>query len=152
MQRPRTVRDQHRTFEDGQVGQHHGTAGPPGGEIGRPQRIPCAVLFGSDGTAPHHPHHHAVGQQLGARLRTRLFARLALQAPGYFQQQRTGDLMALATHNIPQDQADEIFDLMEKFAGYGFNKSHAAAYSLLPVAVMIGYLAIARRMGAFESL
>ena len=28
----------------------------------------------------------------------------------------------------------------------------AAAYSLLPVAVMIGYLAIARRMGAFESL
>jgi DNA polymerase-3 subunit alpha len=28
-------------------------------------------------------------------------------------------------------KADEIFDLMEKFAGYGFNKSHAAAYSLL---------------------
>ncbi len=27
--------------------------------------------------------------------------------------------------------ADEVFDLMEKFAGYGFNKSHAAAYSLL---------------------
>ena len=24
-----------------------------------------------------------------------------------------------------------MFDLMEKFAGYGFNKSHAAAYSLL---------------------
>ncbi len=38
---------------------------------------------------------------------------------------------AQATHNIPQDKADEIFDLMEKFAGYGFNKSHAAAYSLL---------------------
>ena len=38
---------------------------------------------------------------------------------------------ALATHGIPQDKADEIFDLMEKFAGYGFNKSHAAAYSLL---------------------
>jgi DNA polymerase-3 subunit alpha len=38
---------------------------------------------------------------------------------------------ALATHNIPQDKADEVFDLMEKFAGYGFNKSHAAAYSLL---------------------
>ena len=38
---------------------------------------------------------------------------------------------ALATHNIPQDNADEVFDLMEKFAGYGFNKSHAAAYSLL---------------------
>ncbi len=38
---------------------------------------------------------------------------------------------ALATHNIPEDKADEVFDLMEKFAGYGFNKSHAAAYSLL---------------------
>ena len=38
---------------------------------------------------------------------------------------------ALATHNIPQEKADDVFDLMEKFAGYGFNKSHAAAYSLL---------------------
>ena len=33
--------------------------------------------------------------------------------------------------NIAPEKADEIFDLMEKFAGYGFNKSHAAAYSLL---------------------
>ena len=38
---------------------------------------------------------------------------------------------ALQTHGISQQQADDIFDLMEKFAGYGFNKSHAAAYSLL---------------------
>ncbi|GLS16756.1 DNA polymerase III subunit alpha [Hydrogenophaga electricum] len=38
---------------------------------------------------------------------------------------------ALATHGITQEKADEVFDLMEKFAGYGFNKSHAAAYSLL---------------------
>jgi DNA polymerase-3 subunit alpha len=36
-----------------------------------------------------------------------------------------------AKNNISQAKADEIFDLMEKFAGYGFNKSHAAAYSLL---------------------
>ena len=36
-----------------------------------------------------------------------------------------------AKQNIAQDKADEVFDLMEKFAGYGFNKSHAAAYSLL---------------------
>ena len=36
-----------------------------------------------------------------------------------------------AKNAIPEDKADEIFDLMEKFAGYGFNKSHAAAYSLL---------------------
>jgi DNA polymerase-3 subunit alpha len=36
-----------------------------------------------------------------------------------------------ARNNIDERKADEIFDLMEKFAGYGFNKSHAAAYSLL---------------------
>lgn len=32
---------------------------------------------------------------------------------------------------LDEKKADEIFDLMEKFAGYGFNKSHAAAYALL---------------------
>jgi DNA polymerase III subunit alpha len=36
-----------------------------------------------------------------------------------------------AKQGIAEAKADEIFDLMEKFAGYGFNKSHAAAYSLL---------------------
>ncbi|MFQ5518644.1 MAG: DNA polymerase III subunit alpha, partial [Mariprofundus sp.] len=29
------------------------------------------------------------------------------------------------------DKAEQIFDLMEKFAGYGFNKSHSAAYALI---------------------
>lgn len=36
-----------------------------------------------------------------------------------------------AKNDIPEPKANEIFDLMEKFAGYGFNKSHAAAYALL---------------------
>ncbi|WP_280152421.1 DNA polymerase III subunit alpha [Piscinibacter sp. XHJ-5] len=36
-----------------------------------------------------------------------------------------------AKKQIAAEVADEVFDLMEKFAGYGFNKSHAAAYSLL---------------------
>jgi DNA polymerase-3 subunit alpha len=36
-----------------------------------------------------------------------------------------------AKDGLTQAKADEIFDLMEKFAGYGFNKSHAAAYALL---------------------
>ncbi len=36
-----------------------------------------------------------------------------------------------AKNGISEQKADEVFDLMEKFAGYGFNKSHAAAYSLL---------------------
>ena len=34
-------------------------------------------------------------------------------------------------NGLAEEKADEIFDLMEKFAGYGFNKSHAAAYALL---------------------
>ena len=33
--------------------------------------------------------------------------------------------------DIPAAQANELFDLIAKFAGYGFNKSHAAAYALL---------------------
>ncbi len=32
---------------------------------------------------------------------------------------------------IERKQANELFDLIDKFAGYGFNKSHAAAYALL---------------------
>ncbi|MDL2354253.1 MAG: DNA polymerase III subunit alpha [Pseudomonadota bacterium] len=36
-----------------------------------------------------------------------------------------------AKDGLTAQKADEIFDLMEKFAGYGFNKSHAAAYALL---------------------
>lgn len=34
-------------------------------------------------------------------------------------------------NNLTEEQANHIFDTMEKFAGYGFNKSHAAAYSML---------------------
>ena len=34
-------------------------------------------------------------------------------------------------NGLTQEKAGEIFDLMEKFAGYGFNKSHAAAYALV---------------------
>jgi DNA polymerase-3 subunit alpha len=34
-------------------------------------------------------------------------------------------------HQISETKANELFDLIDKFAGYGFNKSHAAAYALL---------------------
>ena len=36
-----------------------------------------------------------------------------------------------AKNGLTPRKADELFDLMEKFAGYGFNKSHAAAYALV---------------------
>jgi DNA polymerase-3 subunit alpha len=45
---------------------------------------------------------------------------------------------AADTHDIPEGQANRIFDVLEKFAGYGFNKSHAAAYAL--VAYQTAYL------------
>ena len=38
---------------------------------------------------------------------------------------------AKATHNIDAAKAGEVFDLLEKFANYGFNKSHAAAYAVV---------------------
>jgi len=41
-------------------------------------------------------------------------------------------------NKIPAAKANEIFDLLEKFAGYGFNKSHAAAYAI--VAYQTAYL------------
>ncbi len=34
-------------------------------------------------------------------------------------------------HQIPKDKAEAIFGILEKFAGYGFNKSHSAAYAIL---------------------
>ena len=43
-----------------------------------------------------------------------------------------------AKNGLSKAKADELFDLMEKFAGYGFNKSHAAAYAL--VAYQTAYL------------
>jgi DNA polymerase III subunit alpha len=53
-------------------------------------------------------------------------------------QQRAVFVEGAAKNNIGERQANEIFDMMEKFAGYGFNKSHAAAYSL--VAYQTAYL------------
>ena len=35
------------------------------------------------------------------------------------------------TKGVPESKASDIFDLVNKFAGYGFNKSHAAAYALV---------------------
>jgi DNA polymerase-3 subunit alpha len=41
-------------------------------------------------------------------------------------------------NDIPKDEANELFDIINEFAGYGFNRSHAAAYSL--VAYRTAYL------------
>ena len=45
--------------------------------------------------------------------------------------QRERFVTGAVEHGIERNKADEIFDLLAKFADYGFNKSHAAAYALI---------------------
>jgi len=47
------------------------------------------------------------------------------------EEQRTFFRDGCEKNNINKSLADKIFDLIEKFAGYGFNKSHSAAYALI---------------------
>ncbi len=47
------------------------------------------------------------------------------------ERQREGFVKGAATNDIPTKQAESIFDLMETFARYGFNKSHSVAYALV---------------------
>lgn len=51
--------------------------------------------------------------------------------PEEMAKQREVFIKGAAKNNIPEEKANEIFDTIEKFSGYGFNKSHAAAYSLI---------------------
>jgi len=51
--------------------------------------------------------------------------------PEEMAQQRSIFVGGAVSNGIREAQATHIFDLMEKFAGYGFNKSHSAAYAVL---------------------
>ena len=51
--------------------------------------------------------------------------------PEEMAKQRTIFITGAEKRGVAKDTACYIFDLMEKFAGYGFNKSHSAAYALL---------------------
>jgi len=55
-------------------------------------------------------------------------------------EQRAKFIAGAKEKQVEAKTASEIFDMMEKFAGYGFNKSHAACYSL--VAYQTGYLKV----------
>lgn len=46
-------------------------------------------------------------------------------------QQKEKFIKGAINNNIPENIASEIFDVIDKFANYGFNKSHAVSYSLL---------------------
>ena len=52
--------------------------------------------------------------------------------------QRENFVSGAIKNNLNKSQANELFDLLEKFAGYGFNKSHAAAYA--KIAYQTAYL------------
>ena len=51
--------------------------------------------------------------------------------PEEMAKQRSIFLAGAQQRNVDERVASGIFDLMEKFAGYGFNKSHSAAYALI---------------------
>ena len=82
--------------------------------------------------------------------------------PSVMKRERAGFVEGCQkTQGIPAKQAGQIFDNMEKFAGYGFNKSHAAAYAIVgyqtaymkahyPVEFMCAQ--ISSEMGNFDKL
>lgn len=51
--------------------------------------------------------------------------------PEVMEKEREKFMKGAEAKEIPLDKATKIFDLMAKFAGYGFNKSHSAAYALI---------------------
>ncbi|GGH11676.1 DNA polymerase III subunit alpha [Silvibacterium dinghuense] len=51
--------------------------------------------------------------------------------PAEMAKQRDRFVSGALEKSFPKDKIVRIFDLMEQFAGYGFNKSHSAAYALL---------------------
>jgi DNA polymerase-3 subunit alpha len=51
--------------------------------------------------------------------------------PEVMEQEKEKFMAGARQNNINEKKAEDIFDLMAKFAGYGFNKSHSAAYALI---------------------
>jgi ATP-binding cassette subfamily B multidrug efflux pump len=70
----------------------------------------------------------AAAYRFGVDLRTRLYARLSLQGPGFYQRQRTGDLMALATNDV---------DAVEMVAGEAMLAGFDGALTLVLVVAMM---------------
>ena len=51
--------------------------------------------------------------------------------PEIMARQKERFVIGAVENDIPRKKAEELFDLIEKFGGYGFNKSHSAAYALI---------------------
>src|SRR5881392_299240 len=85
---------------------------------------------------------YAAAYQLGVELRTRFYARLSAQGPSFYQKQRTGDLMALATNDI---------DAIEMAAGEAMLAGFDGALTLVMVLAMMS-LGVDARLAAFALL
>lgn len=70
--------------------------------------------------------------QLGVQLRTQLYERLSLQGPGFFQQQRTGDLMALGTNDA---DAIELASGEAALAGFDGSMTFALVIGMMLLGV-----------------
>jgi len=84
----------------------------------------------------------AAAYRLGVELRERLYARLSVQGPHFFQGQRTGDLMALATNDI---------DAVEMAAGEAMLAGFDGTLTLVLVVAMMS-LGVDARLAAFALL
>ena len=112
---------------------HRSQAGPQGGGL-RPARAEGAAR--RDLRRDRLPGTGDADLQRGGGL---LAGRGRYSAPRHGQEEGRGDGRAApALHQgragasgFPQKKVEKIFDLMEQFAGYGFNKSHSAAYAYL---------------------
>ena len=84
----------------------------------------------------------AASFRLGVELRQRLYARLALQGPAFFQTSRTGNLMALATNDI---------DAVEMAAGEAMLAGFDGSLTLVLIVAMMA-LGVDARLTAFALL
>ncbi len=73
--------------------------------------------------------HELAGYSLGeADLLRRAMGK---KKPEEMARQRETFIAGATARGLPRDRVARVFDLMEQFAGYGFNKSHAAAYAVI---------------------
>ncbi len=110
----------------------------------------CRRKHGEPWEAPHPELESILGETYGIMVYQEQVMQIAQKMGGYslgaadllrramgkkirseMEQQRQVFTAGATERGIPKAKADEVFELMAKFADYGFNKSHAAAYALV---------------------
>ncbi len=110
----------------------------------------CARKHGEAWEPPHPDIAHILGETYGIMVYQEQVMQIAQSMAGYslggadllrramgkkiaaeMEQQRKIFTDGATARGVPPEKATEVFDLMAKFADYGFNKSHAAAYALV---------------------